>query len=52
MPVPSVNNPNALFTLVSATRTQAAPETLIDVALFVWYDPDPLLSLKRALDAL
>ncbi|MBN0002419.1 hypothetical protein JTL74_34800, partial [Pseudomonas aeruginosa] len=31
---------------------QAAPEILIKVALFVWYDLNPLPSLKRTLDAL
>ncbi|HEP9751790.1 hypothetical protein [Pseudomonas aeruginosa] len=37
---------------MSAPLAQAAPETLIEVALLVWYDPDPLPSLKRVLDAL
>lgn len=52
MPEPLANAPNALFTLVSAPLAQAAPETLIEVALLVWYDPNPLPSLKRALEAL
>lgn len=52
MPEPSAKTPDALFTLVSAPLAQAAPETLIEVALFVWYDPNPLPSLKRTLDAL
>lgn len=41
-----------LTILASAPLAQAAPETLVEVALLVWYDPDPLPSLKRALDAL
>jgi hypothetical protein len=49
-PVTSISN--ALTTLVSAPLAQAAPETLIEVALLVWYDPDPLPLLKRTLDAL
>ncbi|HCW1101725.1 hypothetical protein [Pseudomonas aeruginosa] len=52
MQVPLANNPNALFTLVNAPLAQAASETLIEVALFVWYAPDPLPSLKRALETL
>lgn len=47
----SVDQP-PLTRLASAPLAQATPETLIEVALFVWYDPDPLPSLKRALDAL
>ncbi|EJC9823102.1 hypothetical protein ACM74M_12075 [Pseudomonas aeruginosa] len=49
-PVTSISN--ALTALASAPLAQAAPETLIEVALLVWYDPDPLPSLKRTLDAL
>ncbi|MCO2575767.1 hypothetical protein FA325_32370 [Pseudomonas aeruginosa] len=41
-----------LTRLASTPLAQAAPEALIEVALLVWYDPDPLPSLKRALDAL
>ncbi|MBF8710634.1 hypothetical protein IR016_28030 [Pseudomonas putida] len=41
-----------LASLASAPLAQAAPEALIEVALLVWYDPDPLPSLKRALEAL
>ncbi len=49
-PVTSISS--ALITLVSTPLTQAAPETLIEVALFVWYDPNPLPSLKRTLEIL
>lgn len=52
MTEPVANISNALITLASAPLAQAAPETLIKVALLVWYDPDPLPSLKRALEAL
>ncbi|AVK21588.1 hypothetical protein ACRS7P_07405 [Pseudomonas aeruginosa] len=38
--------------MVNAPLAQAASETLIEVALFVWYAPDPLPSLKRALETL
>lgn len=48
----SENSITALTTLARAPLGQTAPETLIEVALFVWYDPDPLPSLKRALEAL
>ncbi|EZN98739.1 hypothetical protein, partial [Pseudomonas aeruginosa] len=41
-----------LASLASVPLAQAAPEALIEVALLVWYDPDPLPSLKRALEAL
>ncbi|MCO2858307.1 hypothetical protein FA276_27395 [Pseudomonas aeruginosa] len=49
-PVTSISN--ALTALARPPLAQAAPETLIEVALLVWYDPDPLPSLKRTLDAL
>ena len=49
-PVKNISSP--LITLVSTPLAQAAPEALIEVALLVWYDPDPLPSLKRTLDAL
>lgn len=42
----------SLARLVRAPLSQAAPETLIEVALFVWYAPAPLPALKRALEAL
>ncbi|MGU0800495.1 hypothetical protein ACSETL_36430 [Pseudomonas aeruginosa] len=48
----SGNSITALATLARAPLGQAAPETLIEVALFVWYAPDPLPSLKRTLEAL
>ncbi|HFH2966672.1 hypothetical protein [Pseudomonas aeruginosa] len=41
-----------LALLASAPLAQAAPETLIEVALLVWYDLDPLPLLKRTLDTL
>ncbi|ENJ6586366.1 hypothetical protein AB1111_006654 [Pseudomonas aeruginosa] len=41
-----------LASLASAPLAQAAPDSLIEVALLVWYDLDPLPSLKRALEAL
>ncbi|MCH2927835.1 hypothetical protein K3W22_14765, partial [Listeria monocytogenes] len=49
-PVTNISSP--LITLVSTPLAQAVPEALIEVALLVWYDPDPLPSLKRTLDAL
>ncbi|MCY1363327.1 hypothetical protein D9M69_500840 [compost metagenome] len=49
-PVTNISSP--LITLVSTPLAQAAPETLIEVALFVWYDLDPLPQLKCALEAL
>ncbi|MDF3936259.1 hypothetical protein [Pseudomonas citronellolis] len=48
----SENSIAALTTLARAPLGQATPETLIEVALFVWYAPDPIPSLKRALEAL
>jgi hypothetical protein len=42
----------SLHRLVRGPLSKAAPEALIEVALFVWYDPDPLPPLKRALEAL
>lgn len=48
----SENSITPLITLARAPLGQAAPEALIEVALLVWYDSDPLPSLKRALDAL
>lgn len=48
----SENSIIALTTLARAPLSQAAPETLIEVALFVWYAPDPLPSLKCTLEAL
>ncbi|EPP9374982.1 hypothetical protein PZF67_006724 [Pseudomonas aeruginosa] len=41
-----------LTRLASAPLAQAAPETLIEVALLVWYDLDPLPLLTRTLDTL
>ncbi|RQE53913.1 hypothetical protein IPC297_29635 [Pseudomonas aeruginosa] len=41
-----------LTRLASAPLAQAAPETLIEVALLVWYDLDPLPLLKRTLGTL
>ena len=41
-----------LTRLASAPLAQAAPETLIELALLVWYDLDPLPLLKRTLDTL
>ncbi|OPE30068.1 hypothetical protein APB26_33505 [Pseudomonas aeruginosa] len=42
----------SLTRLVRAPLSQAAPETLTKVAVFVWYDTDPLPSLKRILATL
>ena len=52
MTEPVTNTSSPLITLVSAPLAQAAPEALIEVALLVWYDADPLPSLKRALEVL
>jgi len=52
MTEPVTDISGTLITLVSAPLAQAAPDTLIEVALLVWYDPDPLPSLKRTLEAL
>ncbi len=47
---PAASDP--LTRLASTPLAQAAPEALIEVALLVWYDPDPIPSLKRALEGI
>lgn len=46
------NISSALLTIANEPLSQAAPETLIEVALLVWYTPDPFPLLKRTLEAL